>query len=267
MTRPLSSPLVQSIGSFLRAQHDAKPRTMIDYEGALRRFDAFMGSKYERTPDTHGHPRGKLQLVDAVATLGDLTIGQFIDAATGYAADGIAPNIWLGTSVEDQRAADERIPHLLATPAEVRFISAEPLLGPLDVRRFLADVDGTMLDGPRLDWVIVGGESGSRARPMDLAWARSLVRQCRAASVPVFVKQLGSKPYERVDTLAPGYAFNGGDLGVAMSRPHSELQERGFTRITTATQTYFQRNWHSRESHGRNPDEWPEDLRVRQWPR
>jgi len=110
--------------------------------------------------------------------------------------------VWLGTSVENQAAADERIPHLLATPAAVRFLSVEPLLGPVDFSRWLPIRHSTGLapwvpDGDRRDlhWVIVGGESGPGARPMDLAWARSLIEQCRAARVPVFVKQdSGPKP-------------------------------------------------------------------------
>ena len=91
------------------------------------------------------------------------------------------PNVWLGTSVEDQRAADERIPHLLAVPAAVRFLSCEPLLGAVDF-------------GQKIDWVICGGESdtdGKSARPMHPDWARSLRDQCAAARVPFFFKQWG----------------------------------------------------------------------------
>lgn len=94
------------------------------------------------------------------------------------------PNVWLGVSVEDQRAADERIPLLLKTPAAVRFVSVEPMLGPVDLRRAF----GT--NGPRqtfieqLDWVICGGESGPRARPMNPAWPRALRDQCVVAGVP-----------------------------------------------------------------------------------
>ena len=93
------------------------------------------------------------------------------------------PNVWLGVSVEDQEAADARIPLLLETPAAVRFLSCEPLLGRIDL----------WLDQYKcLDWVIVGGESGPRARSMDLDWTRSLVEQCDNANVACFVKQLGS---------------------------------------------------------------------------
>lgn len=92
------------------------------------------------------------------------------------------PNVHLGASVENQRAADERIPLLLATPAEVRWLSVEPLLGPVDAMRYFGD------DG-RLHWLVVGGESGPGHRPIEVAWLEDVVRQCRAAAVPVFVKQ------------------------------------------------------------------------------
>jgi len=135
-------------------------------------------------------------------------------------------NVWLGVSVEDQRRADERIPHLLATPATVRWISAEPLLGPVDLTRI--DVDGwgevTPLSGwspepgaldsagrpageghPRIDWVVAGGESGPGARPMHADWARSLRDQCAAAGVAFHFKQWGQ--WSPLDLRA------GGDLG------------------------------------------------------
>lgn len=107
------------------------------------------------------------------------------------------PNVWLGVSVENQHWADERIPLLLQTPAAVRFISAEPMLGPVDLcphlLRGLRREPSCWLcgDQPRLDWIIVGGESGHARRPLDLAWARSIRDQCRAAGVAFFMKQLG----------------------------------------------------------------------------
>ncbi len=113
------------------------------------------------------------------------------------------PNVWLGTSIEDQATADARIPHLLATPAAVRFVSAEPLLGSVDLTWHLtpkrwgidfADEVGPAAewgDVPALDWVIVGGESGHGARPMHPDWARSLRDQCVSAGVAFFFKQWG----------------------------------------------------------------------------
>jgi protein gp37 len=100
------------------------------------------------------------------------------------------PNVWLGTSVEDQKRADLRIRKLLETPAAIRFLSCEPLLGPIDVARAIPVAPLTPEDA--LHWVIVGGESGPGARPMELEWARSLVNQCKAADIACFVKQLGS---------------------------------------------------------------------------
>lgn len=107
------------------------------------------------------------------------------------------PNVWLGVSVEDQAAADERIPHLLDTPAAIRFLSCEPLLGPVDVAlRLTSWTTRARLfpePGPAgIDWVIVGGESGPHARLMDPAWAIDLRMQCDLAGVPFFMKQLGS---------------------------------------------------------------------------
>lgn len=106
------------------------------------------------------------------------------------------PNVWLGVSTEDQKWADIRIPALLETPAAVRFISAEPLIGPITLS---ADAIGRYYGGdPRedergLDWVIVGGESGRGARPMHPDWARSLRDQCTSAGVPFLFKQWGGR--------------------------------------------------------------------------
>ncbi|MFO6447832.1 phage Gp37/Gp68 family protein [Erythrobacter sp. NE805] len=100
------------------------------------------------------------------------------------------PNVWLGVSVEDQQRADERIPDLLATPAAVRWISAEPLLGPVSIIDAMWARDAKDLTAS-IDWVVVGGESGAGARPMHPDWARSLRNQCAAAGVPFFFKQWG----------------------------------------------------------------------------
>lgn len=117
------------------------------------------------------------------------------------------PNVWLGVSVEDQERANERIPDLLATPAAQRFISAEPLLGPVDLRAIISR-DGVLgpfvpfnalrnqswIDGrslPRIDWVIAGGESGPGARPSHPDWFRALRDQCAGAGVAFFFKQWG----------------------------------------------------------------------------
>lgn len=105
------------------------------------------------------------------------------------------PNVWIGVSVEDQKAADERIPILLQIPAAIRFLSCEPLLGPVDLTGYCGfdagDKRGHLSNIERIDWVIVGGESGHKARPMAPEWAVSLHKQCKAAGVPFFFKQWG----------------------------------------------------------------------------
>ena len=115
-------------------------------------------------------------------------------------------NVWLGVSVEDQRRADERIPDLLSTPAAIRFVSAEPLLGPVNLTRTNSENEVMInaltgeggwpvphvVGGPALDWVIGGGESGRGARPMHPDWARDIRDQCVAAGVPQFFKQWGA---------------------------------------------------------------------------
>lgn len=133
-------------------------------------------------------------------------------AGSGGVAARPLPNIWLGVSAEDQKRADERIPHLLATPAAVRWVSAEPLLGPVALHHIpdrlgesschvnaltgarwypgCGSVSSQTHPGPRLDWVVAGGESGPGARPMHPAWARSLRDQCAAAGVAFFMKQM-----------------------------------------------------------------------------
>ena len=121
------------------------------------------------------------------------------------------PNVWLGVTAEDKTRADERIPDLLATPAAKRFVSVEPMLGALNLRRIrIAPNHHTIIDAlegyalteksswsgsgcehTKLDWVICGSESGPGARPMHPDWARSLRDQCAAAGVPFFMKQWG----------------------------------------------------------------------------
>jgi protein gp37 len=147
------------------------------------------------------------------------------------------PNVHLGVSVEDQGTADARIPLLLQTPAARRFVSYEPALGPVNFEPFLQyppfHESYKMTFGPSehrgLDWVIVGGESGPGARPFDLAWARETVRQCREAQVAVFVKQMGAHPRVRMRNGTGGWLKLASPKGGDMS-------------------------------------EWPEDLRVREFP-
>ncbi|RYZ63041.1 MAG: phage Gp37/Gp68 family protein [Chitinophagaceae bacterium] len=97
-------------------------------------------------------------------------------------------NVWIGVSVEDQKAADERIPLLVNSPAAIRFLSCEPLLGPVNL-----NLDELFyLRAEKIHWVICGGESGNKARPMHPEWAKSLRNQCEEANVSFFFKQWGS---------------------------------------------------------------------------
>jgi protein gp37 len=106
------------------------------------------------------------------------------------------PNIWMGVSVESEDEI-QRIDHLRAAPAAVRFLSLEPLIGPLP-----------KLDLREIHWVIVGGESGPQARPMDSKWVRSIRRQCRAASVPFFFKQWGGVFKKQAGRLLDGRTYD-----------------------------------------------------------
>ena len=239
---------------------------------------------------------------------------------SGHRGSTGLPNVWLGVSVEDQASADARIPVLLQTPAAVRFLSCEPLLGPVDIGQQSATCkcctrwpsrwvrlhrpvgpDLPHLVGPNasahvadssvcrahsnphgalavrtpggllgikpaefdclpaIDWVIVGGESGPRARPCDIAWIRSIVEQCKAARVACFAKQLGANPMMRVDSLEGRRA---GD--------HPEREWPEGTRFGTSPgdmgTEYQGRRALLRDRKGADPSEWPECLRVREFP-
>ena len=157
------------------------------------------------------------------------------------------PNVWLGVSVENQRMADGRIPILQDTPAAVRFLSVEPLLGEVDLYRggwsLLRPIKSPTMGGPRkppIDWVIVGGESGRKARPCNLAWVHEIVRQCSREGVPCFVKQLGSNPVAAGDPSDPWLTIESDD---------------GTRPIVL------------RDSKGGNWSEWPDSLRVREFPK
>lgn len=153
-------------------------------------------------------------------------------------------NLWAGTSVTSQRTADVRVPALLKVRAKVRFLSCEPLFEAVDLRvggdgvTYLDALRGLWFcDGRnepsetnRLHWVIVGGASGGAAVPFDIAWARSIIAQCKSAAVPCFVKQLGAKPVDH--------------------HPQSDLEF----------------DLDLKDSHGGDWNEWSEGLRVREFP-
>jgi protein gp37 len=162
-------------------------------------------------------------------------------------------NVWLGVTVEDQRRADERIPELLQCPAAVRWLSVEPMLERIALRQPWVDWlegwytdrdhhtgDPVQVQMEHIDWIVCGGESAqtrATTRPFDIAWARDLLEQCRTAGVPFFMKQLGTKPLPPVE---PGTVMR---LGLPLP--------------TGKTSRY---KWHE-------PQHWPEDLRVQEFPR
>jgi protein gp37 len=157
-------------------------------------------------------------------------------------------HVWIGATVESQAMAEERIPHLLRVPAPVRFLSVEPQIEAVLLddgeRSWLTchgepaeECCGSMSAHGRhfhgIDWVIQGGESGSKARPFDLRWARSMRDQCRAAGVAYFLKQLGAAPVEHPRV--------GGMIGKIAATVYDAIRLH--------------------DSHGGDESEWPEDLR------
>jgi protein gp37 len=169
------------------------------------------------------------------------------------------PNVWLGTSVENQAAADERIPHLLRCPAAVRFLSCEPLLEHVDLSAFFG---GTYIGLPGdevhtnynfgINWVIVGGESGPGARPCEVDWVRAIIRLCIEAEVPCFVKQLGSVPVLR-ECFDPETC-------------HGEIEWPDGTRFGSRDGGPVGRCVLLKDRKGGDLSEWPGDFQVREMP-
>ncbi len=129
------------------------------------------------------------QLHDAKNHLAGSDRGEIFQFIYRWVKGEIIPhNVWVGTSVEDQQRAEERIPDLVEIPAAVRFLSCEPLLEEIDLGYWLGEPVT-----PQIDWVIAGGESGPNARPFDAEWARKIHQECLISSVPFFMKQIGGK--------------------------------------------------------------------------
>ena len=143
-------------------------------------------------------------------------------------------NVWLGATVVNQEEADRDIPKLLTTPAAKRFLSVEPMLGPVDIGPWLDDGSNHMALAGTIDWVIVGGESGPSARPCHDEWIRSIRKECMSHHVPCFVKQLGQNAFYR----GAGCPETGQDVRYVWTESVK----------------------------GGNPVEWPQDLQVRQFP-
>ena len=196
----------------------------------------------------------------------------------------IPSNIWLGTTAENQEYADKRIPLLLGAKRElgarIAFVSHEPALGPIDLRRWFACSDPQCGGGvhrgltpestfgakdgeyrkypcpERLDWVITGGESGPGARPYDIAWARDILDVARPEGVPCFVKQLGSN-VRFVPVPGIGHRIDS-ELRFA---EHVRIDPIPFGAIGGPMYVI-----HLSDRKGGDPSEWPQDLRVRETP-
>jgi len=191
-------------------------------DGVRRRV--FCGSMCDVFEDFHGldEQRARLfNLIEATPDLDWLLLTKRPENIEGMAPAGFGlwPNVWLGVSVEDQHRANVRIPILLSLRARVRFLSVEPLLEPVRLvlhnTYHFTDTDGEhALASEWIHWVIVGGESGPGARPMDPAWVYPILRRCRDNRAAFFMKQMGGHPNKRDE-----------------------------------------------------PEDWPEDLRVQEFPR
>lgn len=163
---------------------------------------------------SEGYGTGRL-MDHAIELSGETDVRCFDSVISGVPdkwSDSPLPNVWIGTSVENQEQADKRIPELLKIPAAVRFLSMEPLLGPVDLQPVIKAGEFKNNQGINCDWVIVGGESGPGARPMHPEWVRSIRDQCQAAGVPFFFKQFGE--------WMP-------DDGRVLSMPHTDMTVDG----------------------------------------
>jgi protein gp37 len=212
--------------------HASIPVAMIDQVFAVialaqRHTFQVLTKRSDRMREYMSAPDLKARLAWRMGAITALGVGKFRTNRTfieegGRIVSGITdgtlwplPNLWLGTSAEDQQRFDERFEDLIQTPAAVTFVSAEPLLGPIDIVGTWQRVSNKLRDqqivSPRpvrevdrdealkalhyvLQWLIVGGESGRGARPCNVQWIRDIIEQCKAAGVAVFVKQLGSEP-------------------------------------------------------------------------
>lgn len=189
--------------------------------------------------------------------------------------DKLPPHqIWIGTSVEDQQRADERIPALLKIRAKLRFLSLEPLLRPLELDKWFWDLPEPICEGcPKdvdcecgfktakengrisIDWVIFGGESGHGARPCNIEWIRDGVKQCQSAGVAAFAKQLGENIISRNDAGFEGES----KTEWPMDTHWAELDPAEYQGAPVRV--------HLKDKKGGDMAEWPEDLRVREFPK
>lgn len=228
---------IEWLARFLKLLHDTPH---LDWLILTKRPENWLGRITEALANAEG-------IVDRDGWEGDpsTTIGYWLN---DWIAGEAPTNVWIGVSVEDQIRAAERIPILLKIPAAVRWLSLEPLLGPVDLTAIKQSPDPGFFGDclrwyhrgechkrdkipfPTVDWLVIGGESGNGARPCNVEWVRSLVKQGKEAGVPVFVKQLGANPHC--------------DCGELPAGGNAEMMH----------------------PKGGDPSEWPADLRVRKFP-
>lgn len=164
-------------------------------------FCASMSDVFEDHPQLVGEREKLWKLIEATPWLNWLLLTkrpQNMLAMSPWGRDPWPDNVWAGTSVENQKRAEERISSLLEVKAQVRFLSCEPLLGPLDLTPWLA----------HLSWIIAGGESGPHFRPLNLDWARSLRDQCQAANVLYHFKQIGGRTHAAGGRMLDGRTWD-----------------------------------------------------------
>jgi protein gp37 len=225
--------------------------------GERRRvFCASMADVFEDHPTAHAERLRLWELIRATPHLDWQLLTKRPENIAAYLPEDWGKgyrNVWLGTTAEDQARLEDRIGYLCRVLARVHFLSVEPMLGPLDCTKvgglgYLRAGWSPAVAG--IDWVIIGGESGPKARPFNIQWARSLVAQCRASNVAPFVKQLGRRPVVANDDHS--------ELWPGSTVPLSEKYEPAYQGEIAPLDLF--------DAHGGDIDEWPEDLRVREFP-
>jgi protein gp37 len=189
----------------------------------LRVFCASMADVFEDRRDLDGARTRLWKLIEDTPNLDWLLLTKRPENIKDLGVSGVWPhNVWLGTTVEDQKTAEERVPHLVAQDARFRFISAEPLLGPVDLTKWL---------GESLHWVIAGGESGGKARIVSPTWIRSLREQCRNGKAGFHFKQWGEWAPEdtAVDSNARCSPAADGIMMVRIGKRHAGRELDGRT--------------------------------------
>lgn len=255
----------QSERRFFEEKHWREPfkwNLEANKKGERRRvFCASMADVFEDRRDLD-HWRGRLwELIRGTPHLDWLLLTkrpENIERMLDMHEVGARDNVWLGTTLENQEQAELRIGQLVRNYAPVHFLSCEPLLGPIDLGRWLRTRMAVIQhDGvgekPAIDWIIAGGESGPGSRPCDLAWIRGLVDQCAVTDTAIFVKQLGARP---VAYPVREHEVKGGPLDGQL-----------FTSQVVYDPDVQPEQLRLNDRKGGDMSEWPEDLRVREFPR